>query len=78
MPRWTSTRSARIDGAGKLGQHAVAGGLNDTSAMYGDGGIDQRFPDDLSRVSVPSSSGPIKRLYPATSAARIAASRRST
>src|ERR1051326_7669591 len=32
---------------------------------------------DLSRLSVPSSSAPIRREYPATSAANIAASRRS-
>ena len=32
----------------------------------------------LSRASVPSSSVPIRRLYPATSAARMAESRRST
>src|SRR5258708_36097310 len=32
----------------------------------------------LSRASVPSSSAPISRLYPATSAARMAANRRST
>src|ERR1051325_6575551 len=32
---------------------------------------------DLSRLSVPSSSAPIRREYPATSAANIAATRRS-
>jgi hypothetical protein len=36
------------------------------------------FLTTLSRVSVPSSSVPMSRLYPATSAARTAASRRST
>src|SRR5258707_1101724 len=36
------------------------------------------FLKAFSCASVPSSSAPIKRLYPATSAARIAVSRRST
>jgi hypothetical protein len=37
----------RIDGAGKLDQHAVAGGFDDVAAMFGDGGIDERLPERL-------------------------------
>ena len=36
-----------VHGACELDQHAVSGGLNDTAVMYGDGGIDQRFPERL-------------------------------
>ena len=38
----------RIDGAGELHQHAVAGGLDDAAAMRGDTGIDQRLAQRLS------------------------------
>ena len=41
-------------------------------------GLTRSFLTAFSRASVPSSSAPIKRLYRATSAASIAASRRST
>ena len=33
----------RVHGAGKLHQHAVAGGLDDAAAMCGDRRIDQRL-----------------------------------
>ena len=36
-----------VHGACELGQHAVSGGLDDVSAMFGDGGIDERFPEGL-------------------------------
>jgi hypothetical protein len=36
-----------IDCAGKLHQHAVAGGFDDVAAMFGDGGIEERFPERL-------------------------------
>ena len=36
-----------VHGAGELDQHAVSGGLDDVSAMLGDGGIDERFPERL-------------------------------
>src|SRR5439155_20402429 len=36
-----------VHGAWELDQHAVSGGLNDTAAMFGDAGIDQRFPERL-------------------------------
>ena len=39
--------SHRIDGAGELDQHAVAGGLDDASAMLGDGGIEKRLSGGL-------------------------------
>ena len=34
-----------IDGAGKLDQHAVAGGLDDAAAMFGDCGVDKRLSE---------------------------------
>ncbi len=37
----------RIDGAGELDQHAVAGGLDDAAVMRGDAGIDQGLPEHL-------------------------------
>ncbi len=39
--------SRRIDGAGELDQHAVAGCLDDASAMLSDFGIDERFSESL-------------------------------
>ena len=67
----------RIDDAGKLHQQAVAGGLDDAAVVLGDLRIDElAHACALRRSSVPSSSAPISREYPATSAARIAARRR--
>ncbi len=37
----------RIDGAGKLDQHAVAGGLDDAAAMLGDSGVNEGLSDRL-------------------------------
>ena len=37
----------RLDGAGKLDQHAVAGGLDEVAAMRGEGGLDKRLSDGL-------------------------------
>src|SRR5580704_9761611 len=37
----------RIDGTGELDQHAIAGGLDNATAMRGDLGIDQRFSERL-------------------------------
>jgi len=59
-------------------QTTTAGGLNDTAMMLGDGGIDDLASVHLKAASVPTSSAPISREYPATSAASTAASRRST
>jgi hypothetical protein len=42
-----NSASRRIDGAGELHQHSVSGGLDDASAMRGDGWIDKGFPDRL-------------------------------
>jgi hypothetical protein len=36
-----------IDRTGEFDQHAVAGGLDDAPAMFGDGRIDDRFADGL-------------------------------
>ena len=52
----------RIDSAGELDQHAVAGGLDDAAAVRGDPGIDERLRSTLSCASVRSSSRPISRL----------------
>ena len=78
IPRCTSTaqRTASTTLANS-DQHAVAGGLDDPAAMLADLRIDQLARGcALRRSSVPSSSAPISREYPATSAARIAARRR--
>jgi hypothetical protein len=37
----------RVDGAGKLNQHAVAGCRDDAPTMGGNGGIDDGLPDRL-------------------------------
>ena len=67
-----------IDGAGKLDQHAVAGRLDDAASMGGYRGINEGLSDSLQPGQSAFLVEPIRRLYPATSAARIAASRRST
>ena len=67
-----------IDGAGEIGDDAVSGGIEDPAAMGGDQ-VDRGSPGRLAAVRhVPTSSSPISRLYSATSAAKIAASFRST
>jgi hypothetical protein len=66
-----------VDHAGELGNSAVPGILDNTSVMLNDLGSKIVLLSAFSRASVPSSSIPIKRQEPATSAARIAASRRS-
>ena len=64
-----------VDHAAKLDDRAVAGALDDAAVMGGDRGVDQVAPRrPLSRASVRSSSAPASRLYPTTSATRIAAS----
>src|SRR6266404_9032382 len=79
MPRWISTA-----------QRAASTALANSTSMPSPvvltirprctvmAGSTSAFRNDLSCASVPSSSRPIKRLYPATSAASTAASRRST
>ncbi len=37
----------RIDGAGKLDQHAVTGRLDDVASMGGYGGVNDALPDSL-------------------------------
>ena len=66
----------RIDRARKLGQHAIASGVGDPATVV------PISPSMTSRAaararSVPASSWLIRREYPATSAAKIAARRRS-
>src|SRR5262249_40821368 len=70
--------SPRVDGAGEFNQSAVAGSLYDPASIFRNFGIDDFASVVLERCERPSSSTPIRRLYPATSAARMAASRRST
>ena len=67
----------RVDGAGNSTKHTVARRLDDAAPMRANSRVDERLLAAFSRASVPSSSAPMRRLYPATSAARIAASRRS-
>ena len=57
-----------IDHRVELDQHAVACGLDDTALMRGDGGSTSSLRCALSAARVPSSSLPIMREYPATSA----------
>ena len=64
----------RVNNARELDQDAVAGGLDDASPVLGDVGSINSRRSAPSAASVPSSSSPISREYPATSAARIAAS----
>ena len=51
-----------VNGTSELGQHAIAGRLDDAAAMFGDFGIDDRFLRVLRPASVASSSSPISRL----------------
>ena len=65
------TRASRcIDSAGKLDEHAVSRSLDDMAAVGGDCWVNKAFLTAFSWASVPSSLAPIRRLYPATSAAR--------
>ena len=57
-----------VDHAAELDQAAVPGSLENAPVMRGDGGIDQ-----IAAQPPRSSSAPASRLYPATSATRIAA-----
>ena len=67
----------RVDHTRELGQEAVAGVLDDLAPVLRDLRLDQ-LPEMVPRRScVPSSSAPIRREYPATSAARIAVRRRT-
>ena len=78
IPSCTSTRAAYgIDNAGELGQQPIAGRLHDPAAMLGNARVKQ-----LSAMAVEASErafiiDAISRLYPATSAARIAESFRA-
>ena len=65
-----------IDDAGKLRQHAVAGGLDDAAVMLGDLRIDELMAQRFEAFVRAFLIRPISREYPATSAARIAARRR--
>ena len=51
----------RVDDAGELDQHAVAGRLNDAAAVLRDLRIDNCASGAFSAASVPSSSTPISR-----------------
>ena len=72
-------RTARsIYGACEFGQHTVTGCLDDAASMGGYSGVSKGLSDRLQPGQRTFLVAPIKRLYPATSAARTAASRRST
>ena len=63
--------------ARELGKEAVASILYDAAAVLFDLGLNQLREVRLQPLVVPSSSASISREYPATSAARIAARRRT-
>jgi hypothetical protein len=65
-----------FDHTRELDQKAVAGGLDDLPAMLMDFRSINSRRWAFTRARVPSSSAPMSQLYPAMSAARIAASRR--
>jgi hypothetical protein len=65
-----------IDHTGKFDQQAVTGRLHNAAPVFVDFGSMTSARIDLSRLSVPSSSVPMSREYPAMSAATIAARRR--
>jgi len=66
----------RIHHAGELHEHAVASGLDDPAAMEGDGRVNQLAPKLAEALERAFLIQPVSREYPATSAARIAASLR--
>jgi hypothetical protein len=68
----------RIDHAGELEEQAVSRGLHDPAAMFLDLRIGQLASECLQSGESPLFAIPMRREYPATSAARIAASLRST
>jgi hypothetical protein len=68
----------RIDDARKFDQHAVAGGLDDAAVVFGDFRIDEFPAQCLEAFERAFLVRPISREYGATSAASMAASRRST
>ena len=62
-----------VDDAPKLDEAAVAGAFHHAPMVRVDGGIDEIAAKPRSRDSVRSSSAPASRLWPTTSATRIAA-----
>ncbi len=77
IPRWTSmaqrTASTTLPNSASTPSPVCLTTLPRCSLILGSASPRNR---SLSRTCVPSSSKPVRRLYPATSAARIAASRR--
>src|SRR5262249_5700513 len=67
-----------VDDASELDQHAVAGGLDDAAVVYGNFKVDHLAPERLQAAERPFLVGSDQARIPATSVARIAASRRST
>ena len=64
----------RIDDAPELNEDAVSCPLNDTPVMQGDGRVDQIAAERAQPRKRPLLVAAVSLLYPATSAARIAAS----
>jgi hypothetical protein len=62
-----------VDHAAKFGEEPIPGALDHAPFVNGDGRVDQIAAQARNRASVPSSSAPPSRLYPTTSANRIAA-----
>ena len=64
----------RVDHAAELDDRAVAGALDDAPVMHSDDGVDEIAAQAPQPRKDRSSSAPASRLYPTTSATRIAAS----
>ena len=67
-----------IDSACELHKQAITGSLDDAPPMGSYGGVNNSFSNRLQPGQGAFPSAPMRRLYPATSAASTAASRRST
>ena len=78
MLHFLNAAAHRVDHAAEFDQHPIADGLDDLAAMLGELRVGQLVADRLQRGERALLIRPISREYPATSAARIAASRRST
>ena len=73
-----NSRADSLHRARELNHHAIARGSKDAASMLGNQIGDRSHDEPASVRRVPSSSAATSRLYPTTSAARIAARRRVT
>jgi hypothetical protein len=67
-----------VDGAGEFYEDPVAHQSNDSASVLTDERVENIFRRDLIASRVAASFCPMRRLYPTTSAMRMAANRRST